>query len=1197
MEQLEDRVVPASPLDPARMLSTLDGDLVSKLTATSQSLTAGSLQLQAAQSQLAAASAAQSDLSQRLQGLPSRATVFAVAHVVSAALHTDQASLLASASNLQVPVATRQILAQSFNVVTQEINSFESWYFTTTAARQAAGTVLSQFVSFANAFQQAEQTQIQAQLSEYNQGQTLANDSSSFTFSGPSFWSPARNRYSERTVPGDAGQRFGAAPLVLSQPASVAVALGRTATFTATASGVPTPTVQWQVSINGGATFANLTDGGTIAGSATTTLTLSAVTAAQNAAQYRAVFTSSAGSVISNAGTLTVTFAPQVTSQPANQTGVAGGSAAFTAAAAASPTAAVQWQVSTNGGATFSNLTDGTGVAGSATPTLILTGLTTAQNGSQYRAVFSNASGTVTSNAASLTVNVAPQITTQPSNQSGVVAGTATFTAAASGSPTPTVQWQISTNGGATFTNLTDGNGVSGSATTTLTLTGLAASQNRAVFTSAAGSVTSNAANLTVTASPTAPQVTAQPSNQTGAVGQAVTFSAGASGSPTPTVRWQVSTDGGNTFTNLSDGTGVSGSSTPTLTLTGLASSQNATQYRAVFTNAAGSVNSTAATLTITSAPQVTTQPASQSGVVGGSTTFTAAANGVPAPTVQWQISTNGGATFTNLTDGNGVAGSATSTLTLTGLAVSQNGSVYRAVFTNSAGSVNSGIATLTVTASAVAPQITTQPSSQSAAAGQSATFTVAASGSPTPTVQWQISTNNGTTFTNLTDGTGISGSTTRTLTLSGLVASQNATQYRAVFTNSAGSVDSAAATLTVTAAPQVTTQPANQSGVVGGSATFTAASSGVPTPTVQWQVSTNGGASFTNLTDGNGVVGSSTSTLTVTGLGVSQSGSQYRAVFASSAGSAASNVATLTVTTSPVAPQVTTQPSNQSGAVGQSVTFTVAANGSPTPTVQWQVSTNNGTTFTNLTDGTGISGSTTRTLTLSGLLASQNATQYRAVLTNPAGSVNSSAASLTITTAPQVTAQPANQSGVAGGSATFTAASAGSPNPTVQWQISTNGGATFTNLTDGNGVAGSTTLTLSLTGLGVSQSANQYRAVFTNSAGSATTSAATLTVTTSAVAPQVTTQPTNQSAAVGQSATFTVAVSGSPTPTVQWQISTNGGTSFANLADGNGISGATTTKLTLSGLLASQTATKYRAVLTNSAGAVNSTAATLTVT
>jgi hypothetical protein len=72
------------------------------------------------------------------------------------------------------------------------------------------------------------------------------------------------------------------------------------------------------------------------------------------------------------------------------------------------------------------------------------------------------------------------------------------------------------------------------------------------------------------------------------------------------------------------------------------------------------------------------------------------------------------------------------------------------------------------------------------------------------------------------------------------------------------------------------------------------------------------------------------------------------------------------------------------------------------------------------------------------------------------------------------VATQPANQSITYGSDATFTATGSGSPAPTVQWQVSVNGGA-FTN------ISGATSTTLTLTKPGVAASGNKYHAVFTN--------------------------------------------------------------------------------------------------------------------
>src|SRR5213596_4159508 len=111
--------------------------------------------------------------------------------------------------------------------------------------------------------------------------------------------------------------------------------------------------------------------------------------------------------------------------------------------------------------------------------------------------------------------------------------------------------------------------------------------------------------------------------------------------------------------------------------------------------------------------------------------------------------------------------------------------------------------------------------------------------------------------------------------------------------------------------------------------------------------------------------------------------------------------------------------------------------------------------------------------------------------------------------TPPAITTQPANQTVTAGQTASFTAAATGSPTPTVQWLVSTNSGATFSD------VSGATSTTLSFT-TALSQSGNQYHAVFTNSAGTAATNAATLTVVNSPTPPSITTQPANQTVTAG---------------------------------------------------------------------------------
>jgi hypothetical protein len=819
----------------------------------------------------------------------------------------------------------------------------------------------------------------------------------------------------------------GTAPNITTNPTNQTVTAGGTATFTAAAGGNPAPTVLWQVSTNGGATFTP------ISGATSTTYSFTS-SAGQNSYQYRAVFSNSAGSATTTAATLTVQFAPGVTTNPTNQTVTTGNSATFTAAASGNPTPTVQWQVSTDGGTTFNPINGATSTTYSFTTSA-------GQNGNQYEAVFTNVIGTATTTAASLTVGTSPSVTTNPSNDIVSAGGTATFTAAASGSPTPTVQWQVSVNGGATFTP------ISGATSTTYSFTASASQNNNqyeAIFTNAAGSATTTAATLNVQF---VPNVTTNPTNQTVSAGSTATFTAAANGNPAPTVQWQESTDGGATFAPISGATSTTYSFTA-------GAGQNGNQYEAVFTNAIGSATTTAAALTVQTGPAVTTNPSDQTVTAGNMATFTAAASGNPTPTVQWQVSTDGGATF------NAISGATSTTYSFTASA-GQNGNHYEAVFTNALGTATTTSAALAVQ---TLPNVTTNPTNQTVTAGNTATFTAAASGNPTPTVQWQVSTDGGATFMPINGAT----SATYSFTAS---AGQSGNEYEAVFINSLGSATTMTATLTVQSVPNVTTNPTNQSVTAGSMATYTAAAGGSPTPTVQWEVSTDGGATFTPIN------GATSTTYSFT-ASAEENNNQYRAVFTNGAGSANTTAATLTVQ---FVPNVTTNPTNQTVTAGNTTAFTAAASGNPTPTVQWQVSTDGGATFMPINGAT----STTYSFTAS---AGQNGNQFEAVFTNSVGSATTTAATLTVQTAPSVATNPTNQSVGAGVVATFTATAGGNPAPTVQWQVSADGGATFTPI---NG-ATSTTYSFAAT---AGQNGNRYEAVFTNSVGTATTTAATLTV------------------------------------------------------------------------------------------------------
>jgi len=313
-------------------------------------------------------------------------------------------------------------------------------------------------------------------------------------------------------------------------------------------------------------------------------------------------------------------------------------------------------------------------------------------------------------------------------------------------------------------------------------------------------------------------------------------------------------------------------------------------------------------------------------------------------------------------------------------------------------------------------PSITAQPQNALATVGQSGpvSLTVSASGAAPLSYQWQISTNNGVTFTDLTNGTGISGATTSTLTLSGGFTSAGTVEYQVIVTDGNNqTVTSDPANLTINAAPSISTQPQSATATAGQSAaeSFTiAAGGGTGSLAVQWQISTNNGVSFSNLGNGSGIGGVNTTTLALNGFSAAGT-AEYRAVVTDSNGvMAISNAAILTVNDRP---SVSTQPANQAATIGQagSESFSVAvANGTGPFTYQWQVSTDGGNTFTNLSNGSGISGASAATLTISSSALPVSATEYQVMVTDANGvEVTSSAATLTINGIPSISTQPQN--------------------------------------------------------------------------------------------------------------------------------------------------------------------------------------------
>jgi hypothetical protein len=253
--------------------------------------------------------------------------------------------------------------------------------------------------------------------------------------------------------------------------------------------------------------------------------------------------------------------------------------------------------------------------------------------------------------------------------------------------------------------------------------------------------------------------------------------------------------DGANTFNAapLPSGLTVSttvGRITGTPTVDGvfnvlLTASDNARPDRTVTKNLTLTILSSAGGMT--NPPSITTQPTSRTVTNGGTTTFTVAATGTAPLAYRWR------------NDGAEVTGATNSTLTLSSVTTNHAGN-YTVVITNGVGAVTSSVAMLTVL---VRPSIATQPANQNVAVGDIASFTVAAHGTAPLSYQWRR------------NGVNLTSANSATLNLPGVTTGQ-AGNYTVVVANSAGSVTSSVATLTV----YVVTLPFSLSKTGGGTLT-----------------------------------------------------------------------------------------------------------------------------------------------------------------------------------------------------------------------------------------------------------------------------------------------------------------------------------------------------------------------------------------
>jgi hypothetical protein len=341
-----------------------------------------------------------------------------------------------------------------------------------------------------------------------------------------------------------------------------------------------------------------------------------------------------------------------------------------------------------------------------------------------------------------------------------------------------------------------------------------------------------------------APAITSQPVNTTVNQGQAAFFSVTATGT-TPTYQWR------------RNGVNIGGASSASYTTPGASAGDNGAQYSVVVSNTAGTVTSVNAILTVIMPPTITSQPSNVSVNVGQTATFTVAASGT-------------GLNYVWRRNGVTIGGATAPSYTTPAVVVGDNGAQFSVVVSNTAGNVTSINAVLTVIQTA--PVIVTGPQNATVNLGQTASFSVTATGTAPLSYQWQR------------NGVAISGATAAAYTTLPTVATDDGAVFVVVVNNSVGTVTSASATLRVISPPIITLPPAAQTINVGQTATFSVTATGTATLAYQW--SKNG----TNIT------GATANFYTTPAAVLADNGALFRVTVTNAAASVVSAPALLTV-------------------------------------------------------------------------------------------------------------------------------------------------------------------------------------------------------------------------------------------------------------------------------------------------------------
>jgi hypothetical protein len=483
---------------------------------------------------------------------------------------------------------------------------------------------------------------------------------------------------------------------------------------------------------------------------------------------------------------------------------------------------------------------------------------------------------------------------------------------------------------------------------------------------------------VTVTSCCTPPAVSSNPQSVTKCQGASASFSVGyTGGNPTPSIQWQISTDGGVNFSNVPNSAPYSGVTSGTLNISAVTLAMNNYKYKAVLkSGACTSVESSSATLNVDPTSAGGSVASAQTICSGNQPTNDLVLSNHTGSVIKWQRSTDN--FVANSTD---IANSASATLTKAMIGALTQDTWFRAVVkSGECSQTNSPIVKITVNATSVAGTIA---SAQTICYNNQPNSNLTLSGNTGAVVKWQRSTDNFNS--NSTD----IANTTATLTAAAIGALTQDTWFRVVVKN--GECPEI-----ISAAIKITVNPLSVGGSVASDQTICSGNqpssnlllSGQTGTVVKWQRSTTSNFSAGTTTD----ITNTTTTLTAAAIGALTQDTWLRAVVKSGVCSEAnSNFIKITVqqpigNNTIAASQVICSGHSPAGLTGSTPT-----GGDGTYTYQWQVKTTGG--FSNIPGATLID-------YVPGNI-SQN-TQFKRIVTAGSACSNSASNIITISISPE---------------------------------------------------------------------------------------------------------------------------------------------------------------------------------------------------